>query len=76
MLAKKGFDTESMQKSLDAIDFKATAEPLEFLPETDLEGYLESQHIQIIWSSIEEAKKEVIFFSFLFLTFSRLLIKE
>lgn len=48
-----------MQRKLDSLDFKTTGGPVEFFPDTDLEGYLESQHSKFIWSSIEETKKEV-----------------
>ena len=58
-LAKKGLDLEDMQRKLDSLDYKTTSGPVEFFPDTDLEGYLESQHSKFIWSSIEETKQEV-----------------
>eukprot|EP01127_Copromyxa_protea_P018780 TRINITY_DN5981_c0_g1_i1.p1 TRINITY_DN5981_c0_g1~~TRINITY_DN5981_c0_g1_i1.p1 ORF type:complete len:830 (-),score=190.91 TRINITY_DN5981_c0_g1_i1:158-2584(-) len=57
-LAKRGFDTEAVQRSLDSFTFKTAAEPVEFFPEADLEGYLEAQHNRFVWESIEETKKE------------------
>lgn len=62
-MAKKGVDTEDLNRKLDALNFKASPEPIEFFPETDLEGYLESQHIKFIWASIEETKQEVVILS-------------
>jgi hypothetical protein len=61
-LAKKGVDTEEVQRKLDAMDFKTSPEPIEFFPpDSDLEGYLEAQHNRFIWESIEETKKEVMY---------------
>ena len=43
-MAGRGFDAEKLSHELNAIELKASYEPLEPLGDTDIEGYLSHHH--------------------------------
>eukprot|EP01027_Heterolobosea_sp_BB2_P016822 GEZU01023894.1.p1 GENE.GEZU01023894.1~~GEZU01023894.1.p1 ORF type:complete len:902 (-),score=294.65 GEZU01023894.1:184-2889(-) len=57
LLAAKGFDVESYNRSLGSVHLKAAFEPMEPIVETDIDGYLKHEHDMTVLVAIEEAKK-------------------
>jgi nuclear pore complex protein Nup93 len=55
LLQKKGVDPEDMERKLVNLQVK-TVEQLEFLEDTDIEGFMRQKHLQIMLSAIEETK--------------------
>lgn len=53
LLQKKGVDPEDLERKLVNLQVKSV-EQLEYLEETDIEGFLKQKHLQLMLSAIEE----------------------
>ena len=58
MLAGRGFDAEKLNHELNAIELKASYEPLEPLGATDIEEYLRHHHDMVVLTAVLETGKE------------------
>ncbi|KAJ1343471.1 hypothetical protein BSLG_001969 [Batrachochytrium salamandrivorans] len=59
LLAKQGFDPERVSHTLSQIDLSHTFEPLQGLPDADIEAFLRNEHENIVSIAIEETKGQV-----------------
>nr|KAJ3421523.1 hypothetical protein HK105_003229 [Polyrhizophydium stewartii] len=59
LLAKQGFDAERVSQTLAQIDLANTFEPLQGVPDADIDAYLRNEHENIVSVAIEETKNQV-----------------
>ena len=60
LLANKGFDAERVAENLDNMNLALSFEPLQGLPDTDIQGFLKNEHENIVSCAIEEQKNQTI----------------
>jgi nuclear pore complex protein Nup93 len=60
LLANRGFDAEKVSETLNRINLALSFEPLDSIPDTDINGYLRNDHENIVSAAIEEQKKQTI----------------
>ncbi|KAI8922785.1 Nup93/Nic96-domain-containing protein [Entophlyctis helioformis] len=59
MLAKQGFDADRVSQTLAQIDLAHTFEPLQGVPDADIDAFLRNEHENIVSVAIEETKAQV-----------------
>lgn len=59
MLANIGYDFDKLEEKLSSIEIKAPVVSPEQFYDYDIDGYLSHQHESLLFSVIDEAKKDV-----------------